>query len=172
MKVTNDNIIIDGDERLREISKEVSFPLTPDQKETYQSILDHVIYSQSFDDVDEENLEIMPAVGMAAVQVGILERMFAIYFEYDEEENKPPFKHIMINPVIIDSGDVVNVGPEDCLSVVETHDGDVWRHEWIRVQWFDMEGNKFSKMLTDFEAIVFQHELDHLNATLYYDRIK
>ncbi|MER2064524.1 MAG: peptide deformylase, partial [Alkalibacterium sp.] len=60
---------------------------------------------------------------------------------------------------------------EGCLSVDREVPGYVPRHKRIRVEYFDVDGNKQKKRLKNFPAIVVQHEIDHLNGVMFYDRI-
>lgn len=171
MKINKHSIIFEPDEILRKISQPVTFPLSQEQRETYQNMLDYVVYTLDLD-VEDDTIDELPAVGLAAVQVGLLERMFAICIPADEENDIEAFEHIMINPEIVDHGDEFESGEEDCLSVLDVHYGNVWRYEWVRVKWYDLDGNQHSKMLTGFIAVVFQHEFDHLDGIMYYDRIR
>ena len=60
---------------------------------------------------------------------------------------------------------------EGCLSINRPIEGIVPRHARIKVEYYDMDGNKVNKRFREELAIVFQHELDHLNGILFYDRI-
>ena len=94
-----------------------------------------------------------------------------------EDENGNPTKvvdHRLINPRIISESvkeSYLGAG-EGCLSVKENHEGYVYRKFKIIVKAFDAVTRK-EKIITarGYEAIVLQHELDHLNGVLYYDHI-
>ena len=60
---------------------------------------------------------------------------------------------------------------EGCLSVDRDIPGYVPRHDRIKLRWYDLDGNKHVERLRDYPAIVVQHEIDHLNGHLFYDRI-
>jgi peptide deformylase len=110
------------------------------------------------------------AVGLAATQLGIKKRFFGIKFD-----NKV---RIFINPKIVNYFDkmvfpvMVNEGKdsedflEGCLSFPNLF-GTVKRYLKIEV-----ESNDGKELLEGFEAIVFQHELDHLNGVLFVDHVK
>jgi peptide deformylase len=77
----------------------------------------------------------------------------------------------MINPrIIAHSGEVVKDW-EGCLSVPGIR-GSVPRYREIEVEYSDREGQLCRQVLTDFIARIFQHELDHLNGTVFLDRLE
>jgi peptide deformylase len=109
-------------------------------------------------------------VGIAAPQVGELKRIAIV----DATENrKATDKHgllIMINPEIIEkSGSTIN--REGCLSVPD-FTGNVERPEHINLRYMDMEGNERKVETKGFEAVIIQHEIDHLDGILFIDRIR
>ena len=73
MKITSKDIILDTDERIRMHSEPVSLPLSNEDKELLQAMLDYVRNSQDDEIAEAEDLQ--PAVGIAAVQVGVLKLM-------------------------------------------------------------------------------------------------
>lgn len=99
--------------------------------------------------------------GLAAVQVGVLKRIFVIningvYMEF-------------INPVIIDQdGEQENI--EGCLSVKKPY-GFVKRPMTVTVSAIDRAGNPFTFTCSDYTAIAVCHEYDHLDGILYIDKI-
>ncbi len=100
-------------------------------------------------------------VGIAAVQIGVLRRVFII--ELDEEIIE------FVNPVIIEkSGEQVTT--EGCLSV-EDENGYVERPNYIKIEAFDRNGEKFVFESEDFGAVVASHEYDHLEGVLFTERI-
>ncbi|MGL5020660.1 MAG: peptide deformylase, partial [Mycoplasmatales bacterium] len=62
-------------------------------------------------------------------------------------------------------------GGEACLSVAEKKEGFVHRFASIKIRYTDIKGHTKTHEAFDFEAIVIQHELDHLDGILFYDRI-
>lgn len=104
-------------------------------------------------------------VGIAAPQVGVSRRFVAVQ-RLDKEGE--PFE-FYINPEIIARSEERELGGEGCLSVPDRR-GDVWRSTAIRLR-YNSESD-FSVVEEDvegFTAVIFQHELDHLDGVLYID---
>jgi peptide deformylase len=83
---------------------------------------------------------------------------------------------VMANPRIISSSRKQEAGEEGCLSFLKLNSNqlilaDVERHVNIKVEAQDADGNKFQRTFTDWTARIFQHEYDHLQGTLFPDRI-
>lgn len=105
-------------------------------------------------------------VGIAAPQVGISRRLVAVQ-RYDIEGN--PFR-FYINPEIIGYSDAKVMSDEGCLSVPR-HSGVVARSSSVTVRY--VEEGTFTERTEDvggFTAIIFQHEIDHLDGVLFTDR--
>lgn len=95
-------------------------------------------------------------MGMAANQIGSLDRVFVFRQDYGR-----PFI-VAIDPEILSTYEgVQKTGKEGCLSYPD-HYARVLRFDKIRVSYKDLAGRKHRKFLRGFEARVFQHELDHL----------
>ncbi len=105
-------------------------------------------------------------VGLAAPQIGILQRLFV--YELEGE------KVVCANPEITDRSDEVEVGSEGCLSldVLLQADSDlpVERHVAVSLRAVDEHGRPFERRAEGLEARVIQHELDHLDGRLILDR--
>lgn len=173
MKINNDTIIKDNNKLIREKSKEVSLPLSIEDEKLMADMLKYVKDSIVPEIAKKENLR--PAVGISAVQVGVLKRMTAISFtDIDKNGNEVLVEYCLVNPKItsrsvqlayLESG-------EGCLSVDIKHEGYVYRHARIVVEGFDTLTNKMvSIRARGFLAIVLQHELDHFDGILFYDHI-
>lgn len=83
-------------------------------------------------------------------------------------------KYGLINPKIISSSvrKCALRGGEGCLSVKKDHQGYVYRYAKITLRAFDIFENKEIDIVAkNYDAIVLQHELDHLSGILYYDKI-
>ncbi len=109
-----------------------------------------------------------PGVGLAAPQVGKAVRIFIMDASGSDEEKD---LRVYINPTLELLGEVINSGQEGCLSVPFGYRADVKRYESVRITAQDLEGNTVDEILTDFPAIVAQHEFDHLNGKLFIDHI-
>ena len=108
-----------------------------------------------------------PGVGLASVQVGI-DRSILVYDVVPRDEERE--LHVLINPKIIDSqGEIISEN-EGCLSVPD-YRADVKRAERVQVEGLDRDGNPIRFEAENFLATVLQHEIDHLNGTLFIDRI-
>ena len=108
-----------------------------------------------------------PGVGLAAPQVGV-GQSFMVYDIAPQEDGHD--LHVLINPRIIESEGEILSENEGCLSVPDFR-ADVKRSELILVEGVDRDGNPLRFEAQGMLAIVIQHELDHLNGTLFIDRI-
>ena len=112
-------------------------------------------------------------VGIAAPQVGLNRRVVAV-MRYDKPNE--PFE-VYANIRIIRRSESTVIGGEGCLSVPDMH-GEVERSEEIEIEYVDMEQLKNGQYVTKrenisgFSAIIFQHEVDHLEGIIYTDRIE
>lgn len=102
-------------------------------------------------------------IGLAAVQVGVLKRMFVV----DVPDNG---KFVMINPRIIEKSKETIVYEEGCLSLPGIAN-DVERAKTITVEYQDLDGNKKILEATDLLATCIQHEYDHIEGILFIDRL-
>lgn len=108
----------------------------------------------------KDTLEKADGAGLAAVQVGMLKRIFVVsvkegYFEF-------------INPEIL-SATGKQYGPEGCLSVKNKY-GEVERPETVVVKALDRNGESFTLKTKGFFARAICHEYDHLDGILYIDK--
>ncbi len=118
----------------------------------------------------DDMLETMYAdagVGLAAPQVGVLQRVVVIDVAHEDEELHP---YYMVNPEIIWKSEEKVCGEEGCLSVPEQR-AEVERFAAVKVKYLDYEGKEQELLAEGFLAIAVQHELDHLDGILYIDRI-
>lgn len=172
--ITTDNIIKDPNPLLRQKSKKVNFPLSQEDQELITLLYEYVI--QSTDPELAEKYNLQPAVGIAAPQIGILKQMCAVVVgEYDNEgELIKTNEYVLVNPVILSKSTrqaALREG-EGCLSIKEEHPGLVYRSEKIKVRAYDgLTQQMVTFSATGYLAIVIQHEIDHLNGILFYDRI-
>ncbi len=111
--------------------------------------------------LDPENT----GVGIAAPQVGISRRLVAVQ-RFDKEGE--PFE-FYANPKIVRYGAEVAPGGEGCLSVDGCR-GIVERAQEIDIEYIAKDGSKTAETVKGFTAVIFQHEIDHLDGILYTDR--
>lgn len=162
------DILDDTHKVLRQVSKEVSFPLSNEDKQTIDDIIKHLTYSQI--EKYEKQYDLRPGMGLAFVQLGILKRIIVIVDEYEKGKFD---NYVVINPKIV-SNSVEMVAAdagEGCLSVNREIEGHVPRYARVTVEGYDINGNKISIRAREELSIAFQHEIDHLNGILFYDRI-
>lgn len=102
-------------------------------------------------------------VGLAAPQIGISERIIAV-----QEKDRIG---VYANPEILKRSPAQQIGEEGCLSVPGVF-GMVERSKRITVRAVDRHGRKVEMDLSGFPAVVFQHEVDHLDGVLFIDKAK
>jgi peptide deformylase len=108
-------------------------------------------------------------VGLAASQVGVLQRFFVAELPEDEENRQPRETYILFNPEIV-KGLGEQIGYEGCLSI-PGYIGEVARQERVTVEGIDERGRQVRYKLEGYLARVFQHEIDHLDGVLYTDKL-
>lgn len=153
---------------VRQIAKEVKLPLTDYQKKTINDIQTYLEYSQI--EEYEKKFDIRPGMGLAFPQLGHSERIIVVVHEYKEGLFN---KYALVNPVITSHSEEIIAAEmgEGCLSVNNDVEGHVPRYARITIEGFDIDGNKIKIRAREELAIAFQHEVDHLNGILFYDRI-
>ena len=162
------DILDDRHKVLRQKSLEVKFPLSKEDKDIINHVIKHLTYSQIEKYADKYDLR--PGMGLAFPQLGKLKRIIIIVYEYEEGKFE---NYVIINPKIISHSEemVALETGEGCLSVNREIEGHVARFARIRITGYDVEGNKISIRAREDLAVAFQHEVDHLNGILFYDRI-
>lgn len=170
----NDDIIVKNTEeieKLRVKSKDVPLPLSKEDEELIEALHQYVVDSTDDEIAERENLK--PAVGIAAIQIGIPKKMCAIVI--NGEEGEPPIcDYALVNPKIV-SQSVMQCylkSGEGCLSVVDEHQGYIYRNYKIKVKAWDwVTKSDIVIQAKGYEAVVLQHEIDHLYGNLFYDHI-
>lgn len=167
------DILDEKDKRLRMISDEVVFPLTDKDKKAIHDMIEYLHDSQIEEIAEERNLR--PGMGMAAIQLGIKKRYFVIVYETTEEDDtEQKFDtYIVVNPKIISHSEELICAEmgEGCLSVNRETEGFVKRYARVKVEAYDLDGNKYVVRAREELAIAFQHEIDHLNGILFVDKL-
>jgi len=171
--LTYQDIIKEDDPRLRQKSLPVTLPLAEEDLQLLLAMNEYL--EAGYDEEKTEACGIRPGVGLSAVQLGHLKKIIAI-FAYDEKGGI--FHYGFINPKIISNSVETAYLPsgEGCLSVDREVPGLVHRPRRIKVRShvYDFKDGSLSERvlaLEGFLAIVFQHEYDHLNGILFFDRI-
>ena len=161
-------ILDEKDKRLRSVSEDVVFPLSNKEKELINDMVKHLTYSQIEKYSEKYNLR--PGMGLAFPQVGINKRVIVIVDEYDEGKFE---NYVVVNPTIVSNSSemIAAEAGEGCLSVNREVDGHVLRYARVTVDGYDIDGNKIRVRAREDLSIAFQHEIDHLNGILFFDRI-
>jgi peptide deformylase len=107
-----------------------------------------------------------PGIGLAAPQVGVLQRL--IVLDCVKDEGEPPQPMVMFNPQVIDASDDTNVYEEGCLSIPDQY-AEVTRPAEVKVRWVDRHGNEREQDFEGLWATCVQHEIDHLDGKLFID---
>ena len=114
-----------------------------------------------------ETMYAAPGRGLAAPQVGVLQRLFVMDPTWKEGA---PFPMICINPDIISHGEEMANASEGCLSIPGI-EAQVSRPTTVRMVWTDLGGIVHDEELSGFAALCAQHELDHLDGIVTFDRV-
>ncbi|MDA7427328.1 peptide deformylase [Primorskyibacter aestuariivivens] len=116
-----------------------------------------------------ETMYAAPGIGLAAPQVGVLDRLIVLDCEKDEAAEPKPIA--MFNPEVIASSDDLNTYEEGCLSIPDQY-ADVTRPKEVTVRWLDRDGTLQERDFGGLWATCVQHEIDHLNGKLFIDYLK
>jgi len=148
-----------GQPVLRRRSKSVRLPLS----KAHDQFIDDMIAT----------MKKAQGVGIAAPQVAVGERLFIVAPEpnarYPKAPHMPPVA--MINPVLVKASKKMVSDWEGCLSIPGIR-GPVSRHYSVEIEFTARDGRRLRAKLTGFTARIFQHEFDHINGSVYLDRVK
>ncbi|WP_375550908.1 peptide deformylase [Rhodophyticola porphyridii] len=148
------SILIHPDPRLKKVADPV-----PDSSDELRSLADDML----------ETMYAAPGIGLAAPQVGILQRL--IVLDCVKEEGATPRPLTMFNPRVVSSSDERNVYEEGCLSLPEMY-ADVERPAEVTVEWMDRDGRPQTETFDGLWATCVQHEIDHLDGKLFIDYLR
>jgi len=126
-------------------------------------------FDESLQELARDLIETMyaaPGAGLAANQIGVSLSIVVINESKGEDEKKPL---VLVNPEIIEKGER-QVDEEGCLSVIDLT-AKVERYRKLLVRAQDLYGKTWDFPAEDFFARVLQHELDHLNGSVFIDRL-
>lgn len=172
-----DDIIREGNPTLREVAEDVTFPLSDQEIILGEKMMQFLHHSQ--DPVMAEKLGLRGGVGLAAPQLDISKRIIAVLVPNPEDaDGNPPkeaysLQEVMYNPKVVAHSvqDAALGDGEGCLSVDRNVPGYVVRHARVTVEYFTKDGEKKRIKLKGYNSIVVQHEIDHTNGIMFYDRI-
>jgi peptide deformylase len=119
-----------------------------------------------------ETMYAAPGIGLAAIQVGVPQRILVIDLQEPEEEGGEPVRRpmVFINPEILRSSETLQPYQEGCLSVPDQY-ADVDRPDRVRARWLDRDGIAHEEELDGLLGICLQHEMDHLEGILFIDHL-
>jgi peptide deformylase len=171
--ITMKNVIREGHKTLETVAKDVKIPLTQADKNLLKEMLEYVKNSQNDEMVEKYDLR--PAVGIAAPQVNVSKRMFAVHVT---DFDGTLYSYALVNPVIKHKGNgIIYVpGGEGCLSVDRVTEGLTPRYSNVTFEAlsYDIPSGELIPIeiyLEGYVGIVFQHEFDHLNGILYTTKL-
>lgn len=171
------DIIREGNPTLRAVAQDVTFPLSDEDIVLGEKMMQFLKNSQ--DPVTAEKMGLRGGVGLAAPQLDISKRIIAVLVpNLPDAEGNPPkeaysLQEVMYNPKIVSHSvqDAALAEGEGCLSVDRVVEGYVVRHSRVTVDYFDKNGENHRIKLKGYKSIVVQHEIDHTNGIMFYDRI-
>jgi len=166
--ITMDDIIREGDPILRTVTEPVSIPPTEEDREEMASMM--LFLKNSQDPELSKKYKLRAGVGLSANQIGLNKRMFAALLTDDEGNDR---EIALFNPKIVSTSVSMVYLPESegCLSVDRAVQGFVPRYEKVTVRAHNAQGKEVKLRFRGFDAIVMQHEIDHLNGIMFYDHI-
>lgn len=139
------------DPRLKQVSKPVEGGVTDD----IRALMDDML----------ETMYDAPGIGLAAIQIGVPLRVIVMDLAREDEEPQPRY---FVNPEILETVEETKPYEEGCLSVPEIFD-EVERPARCRLRYLDYDGNLVEEWAEDLYAVCIQHEMDHLEGTLFID---
>jgi peptide deformylase len=107
-------------------------------------------------------------IGIAAPQVGRNIRVFLTTINCGSRRQRVI---LMANPKFLEMSEEMVESEEGCLSLPGETDV-IMRHKEVTIEYLDVEGNRKVLELDGLDAIIVQHETDHLNGMLYVDRVE
>ncbi|GGG14622.1 peptide deformylase [Paenibacillus aceti] len=163
-----DDIVREGAPILRTVTEPVSIPPTEEDREEMASMM--LFLKNSQDPELSKKYKLRAGVGLSANQIGLNKRMFAALLTDNDGNDR---EIALFNPKIVSTSVSMTYLPESegCLSVDRAIQGFVPRYEKVTVKAYNSEGKELKLRFKGFDAIVIQHEMDHLNGIMFYDHI-
>lgn len=166
--ITAKDLMFDDHPLLRTVVDEVPIPLTAEDKDLMKKMAEYLKNSQ--DKKLAKAYGLKEGVGLAAPQIGLNKRIISVRAE---DETGELHDYVLANPKVISHSEELTYLPngEGCLSVADEYLGIVPRYRRMKVKGYDGNGDLVQVKVKDYIAIIFQHEMDHLNGKLFYDHI-
>ncbi|WP_151737971.1 peptide deformylase [Paenibacillus tengchongensis] len=163
-----DDILREGHPVLRSVAEPVKLPLSQEDRETLECMMQFLKNSQ--DPEISAKYKLRSGVGLSANQIGVAKRMFVMF---STDEKGRIVEHAWVNPKIVSHSLAMVYLPESegCLSVDRPVQGFVPRYESVKVKGYNLDGKEVTMKFKGYQAIIIQHEMDHLDGVMFYDRI-
>ncbi len=108
-----------------------------------------------------------PGIGLAAIQVGVAQRVIVMDLAREGEDPAPQY---FINPEILEASEERFAYEEGCLSVPDIYDA-VERSAKVRIRYMNYQGETVEEWAERLYAVCIQHEMDHLEGVLFIDHL-
>ena len=108
-----------------------------------------------------------PGIGLAAIQVGVAQRVIVMDLARPEEPKAPQY---FVNPEILWASEETAPYEEGCLSVPEIYD-EVERPSRVKLRYLNYRGERVEEDAEGMYAVCIQHEMDHLDGVLFIDHL-
>jgi peptide deformylase len=146
-------ILIHPDPRLKKVADPV-----PEISDEIRRLADDML----------ETMYDAPGIGLAAPQVGVSRRLLVM--DCVKEEGAAARPMVLINPEVTWESEALNTYEEGCLSIPEQY-ADVTRPAEVEVAWTGLDGKRHQERFDRLWATCVQHEIVHLNGTLFIDHL-
>ncbi len=141
-------------------------PILRKKSEDISNITDEI---KEFTEILHRWMELYDGIWLAAPQIWVNKRVIAVC-QLNKKEDKVISSNILINPKIINKSPKTFVQEEGCLSLPGM-EWDVKRHFKIKIEYLDVNGKKHEMNATWLNAAILQHEIDHLDWILFWDKV-
>ncbi len=138
------------------VLKQVSKPVDAVTDET-RALMDDML----------ETMYAAPGIGLAAVQIGVPQRVIVMDLAKEGEEPAPRY---FVNPELLEFDGEKQPYEEGCLSVPDYFD-EVERPKRVRLRYLNYKGEQVEEWAEGMYAVCIQHEMDHLEGTLFIDHL-
>ena len=138
------------------VLKQVSKPVDAVTDET-RALMDDML----------ETMYAAPGIGLAAVQIGVPLRVIVMDLAREDEPKAPRY---FVNPEILELDGAKQPYEEGCLSVPDYFD-EVERPARVKLRYLNYKGEKVTEWAEGMYAVCIQHEMDHLQGTLFIDHL-
>ncbi|MAP94765.1 MAG: peptide deformylase [Ponticaulis sp.] len=139
------------------VLKQVSTPVEGGVTDELRALMDDML----------ETMYDAPGIGLAAIQIGVPKRIIVMDLSHSEEKRAPKY---FVNPEILETVEETTPYEEGCLSIPDVFD-EVDRPVKCLIRYLDYDGNQVEEWAEGLYAVCIQHEMDHLEGTLFIDHL-